>query len=240
MTVDHDVAAPEPVTLGLSRLRRLALLSLLSIAVALELVLGEVLFAGHVLFLVEALGFAWGFFAFTLLWAVLGLLVIAAGDSLWPSIKSAFERLASRLARLAGGLVLVALALLALAGAVAALALAGDDAWRWASDHPDDVVAFVIAAVAVLVVLLAVAAAGRGLVVWVRRIAETAGPASKSFATLVSMAVLGPALVWPLLRLFRYSRRAEYALTLASAPVFALLWVPFYAVGVSALIDDLF
>jgi hypothetical protein len=53
------------------------------------------------------------------------------------------------------------------------------------------------------------------------------------------MVALGPALSWPLFSLFGYSGRATYALTLAAAPVFGAVWVPFYALGVWSLLQSL-
>ncbi len=61
----------------------------------------------------------------------------------------------------------------------------------------------------------------------------------RSFAALVSMMLLGPALSWLLFRLLGYSDRTTYALTVAAAPVFGAIWVPFYGLGVWALIEGL-
>ncbi len=73
----------------------------------------------------------------------------------------------------------------------------------------------------------------------VRRVADTAGPATRWLATLAAMAALGPALSWLLFRLLGYSGRTNYALTLAAAPVFGAVWVPFYALGAWSLLQGL-
>ena len=69
---------------GVASLRRIALLSLLSIPVAAEVILSEVLFIGHIVFLVEVLGFAWGLLVFIAIWAALGVAVLAGRDFVWP------------------------------------------------------------------------------------------------------------------------------------------------------------
>ena len=77
-----------------------------------------------------------------------------------------------------------------------------------------------------------------------RRTSTTAagagGPARRSLAVLVSMVVVGPALGWFLFRLLGYEGRSVYALTLLSAPVFGVVWVPVYALGVWSLAGRLF
>lgn len=226
-------------------LRRIALLSLLSVLVAAEMVLGELLFVGHVVFLVEALGFAWGLVAFIVIWAALGLAILTIRDTAWSCLQPPLERLRARIARRLADLlgqtrVRVLLAVLGatvLAAAVAAvIAFAGGGI----GDHRGDAVAFFIAAAVVLAVLLVMARVGRSVERWVRNVASAAGPATRSLAVLVTMAVLGPALGWFLFRLLGYSGRSVYALTLLSAPVFGAVWVPVYALGVWKLLERLF
>ena len=226
-------------------LRRIAFLSLVSVPVAGEMVLGELLFVGHVVFLVHALGFVLGLVAFIVIWAALGLAILTIRDTAWSRLQPPLGRLragiARRLADLLGQTrVRVLLAVLGapvLAAAVAAvIAFAGG----WLGDHRGDVVAFFIAAAVVLAVLLVMARVGRSVEMWVRGAAVAAGPATRSLAVLVTMAVLGPALGWFLFRLLGYSGRSVYALTLLSAPVFGAVWVPVYALGVWALPERLF
>ncbi len=119
------------------------------------------------------------------------------------------------------------------------VALAGGEIADGAADHSSDLVVFAIAGVVVLVILLVLARIGRGIERWVRRVADTAGPATRWLATLATMALLGPVLGWLLFRLLGYSDRATYALTLAAAPVFAVAWVSFYALGVWSLLQGL-
>jgi hypothetical protein len=126
-----------------------------------------------------------------------------------------------------------------LAGAAVAIALAGSEIWDWAADHRADIATFFVVALVILPILLLIAQLGRRFEKWVRSIAETASPAMRSFATLVSMILLGPALSWLLFRLLGYSDRATYALTLVAAPVFGAIWVPFYGLGVWAVIEGL-
>ncbi|MCH8921010.1 MAG: hypothetical protein IIA23_09975 [Chloroflexi bacterium] len=229
-------------------LRRLPVLILVSIPVTAELLFGEIIFAGHIVLLVEGLGFAWGLAAFIAIWAALGLAVLAVRDILWPRMLPLLEPLLASLASHVTGLlahtrVKAALMVLGVSGvsAVAGLtiALAGGEIVDWAVEHRASVATFLIAAAVVFVIILLMARIGRGIQSWVRSVAATASPATRSFATLVTMVVLGPALSWPLFRLFGYSGRTTYALTLAAAPVFGAAWVPFYSLGVWSLLQGL-
>lgn len=226
-------------------LRRLAVLLLVSIPVAGELVLGEALFVGHIVLLVEGLGFVWGLLVVIAIWAVLGVFILAFKDLAWPRLMPFIERLRGRgtdlLARGGAKALLSALAVLGVLGGIgAAVALAGDEIADWGIAHRADVALFLVVAVVGFGILLMVARLGRALESWVRRTAGTAGPAMRSFATLVTMVMLGPALGWLLFRLFGYSGRTTYALTLVSAPVFGAVWVPLYGLGVWGLIEGLF
>ena len=124
--------------------------------------------------------------------------------------------------------------------AVAAIVLAGGEMRDWAADHRGDIATFLIVATVIMPILLLIAQLGRRFQKWVRSIAETASPATRSFAAFVSMVLLGPALSWLLFRLLGYSDRATYGLTLVSALVFGAVWVPFYGLGVWPLIEGLF
>ena len=227
---------------GVASLRRIALLSLLSIPVAAEVILGEVLFVGHIVFLVEVLGFAWGLLVFIAIWAALGVVVLAVRDFVWPRIgprlKPLLDRLTSRAADAKGMLAALGVSSV-LAAAGVAIALAGSEIKDWAVDHRADIAMFFIVAAVIFPILLLIARLGRSLEKWVRSIADTAGPAMRSFAALVSMMLLGPALSWLLFRLLGYSGWSVYALTLVAAPVFGVIWVPFYGLGVWALIEGL-
>jgi len=226
----------------------LPVLILVSIPVTAEILFGEIIFAGHIVLLVEGLGFAWGLAAFIAIWAVLGLVVLAVRDILWPRMLPLLEPLLARVASHVTGLlahtcVKATLMVLGISGvsAVAGLtiALAGGEIVDGAADHSSDLVAFAIAGVVVLVILLVLARISRGIERWVRRVADTAGPATRWLATLAAMALLGPALSWLLFRLLGYSDRTTYALTLVAAPVFGAVWVPFYALGAWSLLQGL-
>jgi hypothetical protein len=227
---------------GVASLRRIVVVSLLSIPVAAEVIFGEALFLGHVVLLVETLGFVWGLLAFIALWATLGVVVLAVSDFVWPWASPRLGPVLARLARRAAD-AKVALAALgasaALAGAAVTVALAGGEIRDWTADHSGDIATFFIVAAIVVPILLLIAQVGRRFENWVRGIAETASPVTRSFAALMSMAILGPALSWLLFRLLGYSDRATYVLTVAGAPVFAI-WVPFYGLGVRAAIEGLF
>lgn len=222
-------------------LRRFAVLSLVSIPVAAEMVFGEVLFVGHIVLLVEALGLAWGLVVFTIIWAALGLAVLTAADVLWPRLKPSIVRLRARSGDLLAGV--PARLLLAYLGAAAVAAGAlffGVRLAGWLDDHPGDVAGFIVAAAVVLAVLLLMSRVGRGLERWVRTVAGSAGPATHALAIILIMIVLGPAFGWFLFRILGYTRRAIYTLTLLSAPPFAAVWVPVYALGVWSLLERLF
>lgn len=233
---------------GATSLRRVAALSLLSIPLAAEMAVGEVLFAGHVVLLVEGLGFAWGLVLFSVIWAALGLATLLAWDLWWPrlgpAVKPLLWRFADRvtgLSRLVPARVLfgvVGILGLLVVGVAGTTSLDGELA-EWIGDHRGDVATFVVVAVVIAAILIALAQAGRGLATWVRGVAGTASPVKRSAAALVSMTVLGPALCWPLLRLLRYSRRSVYALTLLAGPVFGVVWVPVYGIGVWSLVQGL-
>ena len=227
----------------MASLRRIAVLSLLSIPVAAQVVFGEVLFIGHIVFLVQALGFAWGLLAFIGIWAVLGVAVLAVKDFVWPCMGPLVDPLLARLTSRAADAraMLAALGVLGmLAAAAVAIALAGGEIKDWADDHRGDIATFFAVAVVVFPILLLIARLGRTFENWVRSIAETASPATRSLAALVSMMLLGPALSWLLLRPLGYSGRSTYALTLVAAPVFGAVWVPLYGLGVWAVIEGLF
>lgn len=226
----------------------MAALALLSIPLTAEMALGEVLFAGHIVFLVRSLGFAWGLLLFSAIWAGLGLAILAVTDFLWPWLGPLLRPLLRRLANGATGLsrpvptrvlfgILGVLGLL-VAGIAASTSL-GSSLAGWTVDHRGDVAMFLVAAVVVSAILIALAQVGRGLASWVRSIAETAGPIRRSVGALVSLMVLGPALSWPLLRLLRYSRRSTYILTFLAGPVFGAVWVPLYGLGVWGLVQGL-
>ncbi|MCH7999504.1 MAG: hypothetical protein IIA91_08505 [Chloroflexi bacterium] len=229
-------------------LRRLAVLILVSIPVTAEILFGEIIFAGHIVLLVEGLGFAWGLAAFIAIWAVLGLVVLAARDILWPRMLPLLEPFLASVGSHVTGLlahtrVKVSLMALGVFGVSAlagiTIALAGGGIVDWAVEHRASVATFLIAAAVVFVIILLMARIGRGIQSWIRSVSATASPATRSFATLVTMVVLGPALSWPLFRLFGYSGRTTYALTLAAAPVFGAAWVPFYSLGVWSLLQGL-
>ena len=225
-------------------LRRIAFLSLLSVPVAGQMLVGELLFVGHVVFLVHALGFALGLAAFIAIWAALGLAVLTIRDTAWSRLQPLLGRFragtARRLADLMGQTrVRVPLAVLGAAAVAATIAAAGGGTGDRLAHHRGDVVAFLIAAAVVLAVLLVMARVGRGAERWVRNAASAAGPATRSLAVLVTMVVLGPALGWFLFRLLGYTGRSVYALTLLSAPVFGAVWVPVYALGVWKLLESL-
>lgn len=227
---------------GAASLRRIAVLSLLSIPVAAEVVFVEGLFASHIVFIVEVLGFGWGLLAFIGVWAALGLIVLAGRDFVWPrtapTLGPALARLASRAADAKG--MLAALSVAAVAGGVAAaIALAGSEIRNWVYDHSGDIATFFIVAAVIVPILLLIAQVGRRFERWVRGVAETAGPTTRSFAVLLSMMLLGPTLSWLIFDLLGYSGRTTYVLTLASAPVFGGIWVPFYGLGVWAVIEGL-
>jgi hypothetical protein len=226
-----------------------AVLSLVSVPVAAEFVLGEALFIAHIVLLVEGLGFIWGLAAFTAIWAALGVAVLAGRDLLWPRMAPWIDSQRERLARLSGrvlafngiGALLAALGISAAAVAVVLpVALAGGDIADWLLDHQADIGTFLAAVAVIFVILLLIARLGRGLERWVRSIADTAGPATRWLANILAMAMLGPALSWLVFRLLGYSGRSTYVLTLVSAPVFGVVWVPFYAFGVWGLIGGSF
>jgi len=230
---------------GAVSLRRMATLSLLSIPMAAEIVVVEALFIGHIVFLIETLGFGWGLVAFAAIWAALGLAVLAVIDVLWPRLGGSINVLRSRFSRRFAELrdripVKALLAVLAVASVVAGAALAGGGIADWIADHRGDMVVFIIAAGVISLGLIIIARLGRVLESWVRRVADTAGPLLRSVAALLSMILLGPAMAWLLFRLLRFSRRSVYALTLVAAPVFAAVWFPFYGLGVWGLAEGLF
>ena len=229
-------------------LRRIAFFSLLSVPVAGQMVLGEILFVGHVVFLVEAFGFVWGLAAFIVIWAVLGLAVLTIRDTAWPHVQPPLGRLRARIARglaellgLARARVLLAILGVPVAAAsiAAVVAFAGPGLGGKLHEHRGDVVAFFIAAPVVFALLLVMARAGRSVERWVRSAANAADPAARSLAVLLTMVVIGPALGWLLFRLLGYSGRSVYALTVLSAPVFGVVWVPVYALGVWSLLQRL-
>lgn len=233
---------------GLASFRRTAGLLLLSVVAATEMALAEGLFVGHIVFLIQALGFAGALVAFTALWAALGLTVLAVVDLAWPrmaprlrpTIERATRRAADVLSAVRMGLLPAGLGIAgALAAAGVAIALWGGDIADWTVDHRVDVGIVIAASLLIFVVVAAIARAGRALTNWVRRIAEKADPLTRAIGALVSMIVLGPALGWLLFRLLRYSRRSVYVLTLVAAPVFAAVWVPFYGLGVWGLVESL-
>jgi len=136
---------------GAVNLRRMATLSLLSIPMAAEIVVVEALFIGHIVFLIETLGFGWGLVAFAAIWAALGLAVLAVIDVLWPRLGGSINVLRSRFSGQFAELrdripVKALLAVLAVASVVAGAALAGGGIADWIADHRGDMVVFIIAA----------------------------------------------------------------------------------------------
>lgn len=215
------------------------------------MILGEALFVGHIVFLVEALGFALGLALFVAIWAALGLAAMAVSDLVWPRIVPFLAPLAEGLTGsstdsqgLMGAKGLLYLAVLGvcavLAGAGVAIAFAGGEIKDWAAEHTADAETLLITFVIILAILIVIAWLSRRLVDWVRSIGETAGPVSRSFGALVVMGAVGPAFGWPLFRLLGYSRPTTYALTLSAAAVFGGIWVPFYGLGVWSVVEDLF
>ncbi len=236
--------SPEVKVASAGGLRRVAVLSLVSIPVAAQFVLGEALFIAHIVLLVEGLGFAWGLAAFIAIWALLGVAVLAGRDFLWPrmspwidSLRGLVTGLSNRVLTGSGfGVLLAALGISGVAVAVGlAVALAGGDIADWAVDHRGDAAVLLAAAAVVLAILLLLARLGRGLERWARSIADSGGPAMRWLAILLAMALLGPVFSWLIFRLLGYSGRSTYVLTLVAAPVFGAVWVPFYVYGVWGL-----
>jgi hypothetical protein len=234
---------------GTTSLRRMVVLFLLSIPLAVQWAVGEAFFVGHIVFLVRNFGFAWGLVLFSAIWAGLGLTVLVGADFLWPrlspSLKLLFRRLADRVTALLR--LVPAKALFSLLGIAGLLAVTitvttsvDSRIGEWLVDHRGDVAKFTAVAAVVYVILIAIAQVGRGLERWVRRVAETAGPISRSLGALASITMLGPPLSWPLLRLLRYSRRSVYTLTVLGGPIFGAVWVPAYGLGLWSLIEGLF
>lgn len=214
----------------------------------------EVLLAGPIIFLVEALGFVLGFIVFTAAWAALGLALLALVDFVWsrigPPTQRAFDRalnfIATYLDRakhlpraatfVAAGLSVPA----AVFGAAAYAILLGRPTVRFLGENLEAIVVgfLVVAGVLVLVALLNLAR--RQVEAWVRWVAEVARPLLRPLAALVSMVVFGPVMGWPLFRLLGYRRATTYYLTLVAAPIFGGIWVPFYGLGLWGLIRGWF
>jgi F0F1-type ATP synthase membrane subunit c/vacuolar-type H+-ATPase subunit K len=209
----------------------------------------EVLLAGPIIFLVEALGFALGFIVFTAAWAALGLAVLALVDFVWsrigPSVERASDRglnfVAAYLDRakhlpraatyLAAGLSVPAAAF----GAAAYVALLGRTTVDFLGDNREGIAVGFLIAAGMLVLVGVLNLVRREAEAWVRWVSGVARPLLRPLAALVAMVVFGPVLGWPLFRLLGYTRASTYYLTLVAAPVFAAIWVPFYGLGVWAL-----
>jgi hypothetical protein len=244
-----EVDAAQHVRIGaVTSLRRMAVLFLLSIPAAGATVWDEILLAGPIVFLVEVLGFALGLVLFILIWAALGIGAMATIDFVWPRVARALDPLMKRSAsRSADGeraeksgwlpVVAISVASAILLAALLAVLLIASGIRDWIADHQVDLGMFLATAIVIFAILVVVDRLTRGLENWVRSIAGTGGSTLRSMGALVTMVVLGPVLGWPLFRLLGYSRRSTYSLTLAAAPIFGGIWVPFYGLGVWGLIE---
>jgi F0F1-type ATP synthase membrane subunit c/vacuolar-type H+-ATPase subunit K len=214
----------------------------------------EVLMAGPIIFLVEALGFVLGFLVFTAAWAALGLALLAVVDFVWsrigPSVNRAFDRAlnfiatyldrAKQLPR-AATFVAAGLSVLAAAfGAAVYVALLGSATVGFVGDNREAIATGLLVGLGVLVVVGLLNLARRQVEAWVRWVAGTAKPLLRPLGALASMVVFGPVLGWPLFRLLGYRRATTYYLTLVAAPIFAAIWVPFYGLGIWGVVQPQF
>jgi F0F1-type ATP synthase membrane subunit c/vacuolar-type H+-ATPase subunit K len=228
---------------------KVLLAAALAVPVAALTAWDEVLLAGPIIFLVEALGFLLGFIVFTAAWAALGLALLALVDFVWsrvgPSVNRALDCASNFVAAyldrakhlprtatfVAAGLSVPAAAF----GAAAYVALLGRTTVEFLADSSETISVGLLIVAGLLVVVGLLNLARRQVEAWVRWVAEVARPLLRPLAALASMVVFGPVLGWPLFRLLGYRRSTTYYLTLIAAPVFAGIWVPFYGLGVWAL-----
>lgn len=227
-------------------LRRLPILLLLSVPAAAATMWDEVLLAGPIVFLVQALGFALGLASFIAIWAAIGLIGLLAVDVAWPRLKPLVQPLLGRFNTAtasegqgghdaARSWVSVGTAA-GVGAAVTVSAVFRNEITEWAGEHAVDLALIVGVASAIFVALVIVDRVSRGIELWIRSIGATAAPALRFVGVLAAMVVFGSVLGWPVFRLLGYSRRSTYALTLVAAPVFGGIWVPFYGLGIWTLI----
>lgn len=241
-------AIADTIASGGSSLRRLPILLLLSIPAAAATVWDEVLLAGPIISLVEALGFMLGLFAFAVVWACLGLAFLALGELLWPRIRPALSRtvirlgsVASRYRRRSQALprqaVTAAVALCLTAGSSAYAVWLAQPTWALLQKHQVGVGVGLLVVVLVLCLAVVLDLMRQRVESWVKRIASLGRPVLRPLAALLTMVYLGPVLGWPLLRLLGYERCTTYVLTVLAAPIFAAIWVPYYGLGVWRLLQ---
>jgi hypothetical protein len=230
-----------------SSLRRLLVLFVLSIPAAAATVWDEVLLAGPIMFLVQALGFTLGLVSFIAIWAAIGLAGLLAVDIAWPHLEPLVRPLLGKFktatpsqadAPQQAGWWWVSVGMAAGGAAVTVSVVYGNEVAEWVGGRATDLGLFAGAAIAIFMALIIVDRVSRGLELWVRTINATAAPALRFIGALVAMVVFGPVLGWPVFRLLGYRRRSTYALTVLAAPLFGGLWVPFYGLGIWGLIQS--
>lgn len=222
--------------------RRLLMLLVLSLPAGLATAWDEVLLAGPIVFLVQALGFPLALTAFAATWAALGLSALFAADFVWPRIGPGIRpklarcrtRLQSSLAGSTNALNCTLPLGMTVIGSAAALAAVGfpGRAYGWAETNAIDLAVFAGAVTATFLALVVVDRLGHGLEQWVRSLGAGSTPVLRSVGALVAMVILGPTCGWPVFRILGYTRRSTYVMTLVAAPVFTAIWVPFYGLGV--------
>ncbi|MCH8815698.1 MAG: hypothetical protein IH957_11530 [Chloroflexi bacterium] len=194
-------------------------------------VTAEAAFIGYIFVLVDTLGFPVGLATFIVTEAVVGVAVLAFIVFTWPRLKSAIESAMDKpllswlrlhhVRTIASGGVLVATVIAAIVAALLLGLPAAED---------------VAAGVAVFAIILALLAGSRWMGERLRRFAEAGSVTQRSLAIAALMVVIGP-FGGVLYRTLVTRLDHAFALTVASAALFGIFWVPFYYYGVLSLVS---
>lgn len=213
---------------NVTRIAGLVVLALPATGIA---VAAEAAFIAYIFLLVDTLGFPAGLVTFVVTTAAMGVAVLAFVEFAWPRLNPAIESTLDKpqlswlrhphVRTIASGGVILATVI----GAMIAALLFGLPA---AAD--------VVTGLAIFAIVLALLAGSRWIGEKLRRLAEAGSVTQRSLAIVALMVVIGP-LGGVLYRALVARLERAFALTVASAALFGIFWVPFYYFGLLSLVS---
>lgn len=172
----------------------------------------------------ELFGWWGGFFASMALWLLAGFASLALVDLVWPKVKPWIQSVENNYSW-----IVWLIAALAVVGLVSGLFLSR----AWISDKLSmQIVGLMALALLFILAVTVVVKLGDELIrAWVRKVMDMTSQMRiilKPAAILAVLVYMGPALSWALLSPLGITRKGVYWLTFVAAPLFTVLWYPFY------------
>lgn len=181
--------------------------------------------------------FGWwgGFFASMLIWLLVGFVSLGAFNFIWPGVRSWITEWERHL------WIFVLLGLVAAIGFSTTTYLYRDELIEHVSWEV--VVVLGIAALVLLALMAFIRIFGQRLVDWSVKAVTDMGSRWKlvmrPIVIVLVLVYMGPALSHPVLSVLSVTRRSVYLLTIVAAPLFTIIWYPFYTGAWSAITERL-